>query len=207
MVQKVQSENHSRQSRSDARRQCLLDTSRRLFAEQGFHQTGMSQIAKESGVAVGQIYRDFPNKEAIIVAICESSLEDWLQERTLDRAIETGDRTAIRGWLARLVTGENTFEERRMLVEILAESGRSPAIARLNCEIIGRFRDLLERALASFVPRVSPTNRALIVDLVLVLNWGLAAGQELDPGIDHAGFRSYAALLIQREIGSMLGEA
>ncbi|RZM06398.1 MAG: TetR/AcrR family transcriptional regulator, partial [Sphingomonas sp.] len=36
---------------------------RRLFVEHGFHSTGIALIAKESGVAVQQLYRDFPSKE------------------------------------------------------------------------------------------------------------------------------------------------
>ena len=44
-------------SRAQQRRDKVVDVARRLFASQGFHATGMAQIAKESGVAVGQIYR------------------------------------------------------------------------------------------------------------------------------------------------------
>ncbi|WP_443018235.1 helix-turn-helix domain-containing protein [Sphingobium sp. TKS] len=45
-----------------------MATTRDLFVKRGFHQTGMAQIASSSGIAVGQIYRDFANKEAIIAA-------------------------------------------------------------------------------------------------------------------------------------------
>lgn len=68
-----------RGERADNRRRHLLDVARRLFIDQGFHQTGVAQIAAESGIKVGQIYRDFASKEAIIAAICESNVEAWLE--------------------------------------------------------------------------------------------------------------------------------
>src|SRR3546814_10817567 len=69
MVAKNNSVARVRGPRSAARRQHILATTRDLFVKRGFHQTGMAQIASSSGIAVGQIYRDFANKEAIIAAI------------------------------------------------------------------------------------------------------------------------------------------
>src|SRR3546814_6846394 len=69
--------------RARARRDRLLQVARTLFIEQGFHQTGTAQIAAASGIAVGQMYRDFKNKEAIIAAICEADVEAWLEEKAL----------------------------------------------------------------------------------------------------------------------------
>ena len=67
-------------SRADARRDKLLDAARTLFAERGFHSTGVAQIASASGVKVGQIYRDFANKEEIVAAIAVRDLEQFLAE-------------------------------------------------------------------------------------------------------------------------------
>ena len=41
----------------------------RLIAEQGFHGTPMSQVAKEAGVGVGSIYRYFKDKDELIHAL------------------------------------------------------------------------------------------------------------------------------------------
>ena len=56
-------------TRAEQRRARIIAAARTLFAENGFHNTGIAQIAKQSGVLVGQIYRDFANKEEIVVAI------------------------------------------------------------------------------------------------------------------------------------------
>lgn len=191
----------TRGSRSDARRLKLLATARKLFAHQGFHLTGMSQIARESGIAVGQIYRDFASKEAIIVALADESLHEWLEEEMLDAAIEARDAKAIDAWIMRMLMDDCDFEERRMMVEVIAESGRSPIIAELNFKILASFRKLLDRALLSLAPATSPVIRIQIINLIQILSWGIAVGQELDPDMDHAAMREYAAYLVRREIG------
>src|SRR3546814_14249999 len=81
--------------RARARRDRLRQVARTLFIEQGFHQTGTAQIAAASGIAVGQMYRDFKNKEAIIAAICEADVEAWLEEKALADAVAARDLKAI----------------------------------------------------------------------------------------------------------------
>ena len=45
----------------------ILDAAVKVFAEQGFHQSTISQIARDAGVADGTIYLYFKNKDDILV--------------------------------------------------------------------------------------------------------------------------------------------
>jgi TetR/AcrR family fatty acid metabolism transcriptional regulator len=45
----------------------ILEAAVKVFAQQGFHQSTVSQIAKEAGVADGTIYLYFKNKNDILV--------------------------------------------------------------------------------------------------------------------------------------------
>lgn len=47
--------------------QRILGSAVKIFAERGFHQSTVSQIAKEAGVADGTIYLYFKNKDDILV--------------------------------------------------------------------------------------------------------------------------------------------
>ena len=47
----------------------ILRAARRLFAEQGFTQTSVQQIAEESGVAVQTIYSSVGSKPALVLAL------------------------------------------------------------------------------------------------------------------------------------------
>jgi len=189
--------------RSAARRKHLLDTARNLFVEKGFHQTGMAQIANASGIAVGQIYRDFANKEAIVAAICEADLSNWLEEEKLEAAVAAGDCGEIRAWIERIATEEPSEEDRRLMCELLAEVGRNPIIAEMNRKVDARFRTSLEAALVSLAPGASPRNLGMMVNFIIALSWGLVAGMELFPYRDHDELRRYVTSLLHREIAGM----
>jgi AcrR family transcriptional regulator len=51
------------------KRQPILRATMELIAEQGFHGTPTSQIAKRAGIGVGTIYRYFGNKDELIEEI------------------------------------------------------------------------------------------------------------------------------------------
>jgi len=190
--------------RSSMRRQHVLDTARRLFVERGFHQTGMALIAQSSEVAIGQIYRDFANKEAMIAAICEADLIKWLEEDSLKPAIVAGNRRDILAWIERVAIEGPPYEDRRMMCEILAEVGHNPIVGEITRKVEARFRISLEEALMSLAPNVSSDVRATMMDFIFVISWGLIAGIELTPERDKAPLRRYITALLNREIDALL---
>ena len=48
----------------EVRKQEILDTALKLFGENGYEKTSITDIAKAIGVAQGLCYRYFPSKEA-----------------------------------------------------------------------------------------------------------------------------------------------
>lgn len=53
------------------RRQHILDAAARLFNQYGPQKTTMADIAREASVGVGSVYLEFPNKDALLLAISE----------------------------------------------------------------------------------------------------------------------------------------
>lgn len=53
------------------KRQLILDTALELFAENGFHTTSVSQIAKKAGVSKGLLYNYFESKEHLLKEIID----------------------------------------------------------------------------------------------------------------------------------------
>jgi AcrR family transcriptional regulator len=51
------------------KREAILEATRDLIAEQGFHGTAMSMIAEKADVGTGTIYRYFDSKEALITQL------------------------------------------------------------------------------------------------------------------------------------------
>jgi AcrR family transcriptional regulator len=52
------------------KRQAILDAARDLFAEQGYDETTIAEIARVAGVAVGTVYLYFSNKHEIQIDVC-----------------------------------------------------------------------------------------------------------------------------------------
>lgn len=52
-----------------AARQKLYDTAIALIAERGFDQTTLRDVATRAGVSVGLLYRYFPSKQAVVLAL------------------------------------------------------------------------------------------------------------------------------------------
>lgn len=62
--------------RADARRnrQAVVDAAKQLFAEQGL-DAQIPDLARQAGVGVGTVYRHFPTKDQLIVAIAAEHFE------------------------------------------------------------------------------------------------------------------------------------
>jgi TetR/AcrR family transcriptional regulator len=64
-----------------ARREQLMGTALRLFAEHGFRGTTTRRIAEDSGVTEAVIFQHFPDKDALYAAILEAKAADpWAQQ-------------------------------------------------------------------------------------------------------------------------------
>jgi AcrR family transcriptional regulator len=159
--------------RALSRRSHVLETARRLFIEQGFHQTGIAQIATASGIAVGQIYRDFESKEEIIEAICQSDIESWLEEGALAEAVAAKDRDAIKRWLERSSAPVQFDDRCQLIAEIVAEAGRNPRVAEIYRQIDNRVRQSLSAALAALTQSGASTeNIEVMAEHILRLGAG-----------------------------------
>jgi AcrR family transcriptional regulator len=64
-------------SRGVETRDSLYQTAMRMIAQRGYEATTLRDIAKEAGVSVGLLYRYFPSKQAVIIALYEELSADY----------------------------------------------------------------------------------------------------------------------------------
>lgn len=191
----------SRTGRAEERRRHLLDTARKLFVENGFHQTGMAQVAAASGIKVGQIYRDFASKEEIIAAICEADVSDWLREDLLSTAVAANDLAAVRQWIDRFGAPSESPGDSPMLAEIVAEAWRNERVAQINRRIDERVRNSLASALTALAP--SPDRapgREVLVEAILTMGFGIEMRRIIRPDLDLAALGQIISAMINRHL-------
>src|SRR5256885_2491170 len=56
-------------SRADRRREEILDAAARVFAQKGYHEAGIADIAGALGIGHGTVYRYFKNKDDIAAGV------------------------------------------------------------------------------------------------------------------------------------------
>ncbi len=63
-----------------ASRERILTIAAKLFAENGYHGTGIELISSEAQLGRGALYHHIGNKEALLFEICHSTISDLLRD-------------------------------------------------------------------------------------------------------------------------------
>jgi AcrR family transcriptional regulator len=167
--------------RADAaeKRQLIVETAYRLFKRDGFHATGIDKIIAEAEVAKMTMYRHFPSKDGLIVAVL-----DWRAERfkrQLDQlagATMTPDEKieAIFDWHERWFDSQDFYG--CLFQHALAEFGEPghavfDAVARQKLDLQQRLRNILAQSLPDGrAEHVATTLFMLIEGATLLANIG-----------------------------------
>lgn len=70
----------SKSSGGGDKRERILDAAERVFAERGFYNARVSEIARAAGVADGTIYLYFKSKDDLLISLFESRMERVLAD-------------------------------------------------------------------------------------------------------------------------------
>jgi AcrR family transcriptional regulator len=127
-------------------RQHIADTAARLFAERGYENVAVGDVAREADVAQQTVYNYFPTKEHLVT---DREQETQEQLRLLIRSRPPGrtPAAAIREYVLRVVAGLRDIPSDLWRGEIGYLAAISPTVHRLVLELIDR----LARALAAVI--------------------------------------------------------
>lgn len=186
MNQSGASPDSDRSSRSELRRQQVLDAAAECFRRYGFHGASVAQISKLAGMSAGHIYHFFENKEAIIGAIVEQNVERGLE---LVARFEA-EPDVFGAMVERVDVGlaqKTAPDHVGLWLEVLAEAARNPNVARIVQTADRKMRERLVR-LVENVRRDRGTGSAVsaevVTDVVMALFEGLANRKVQHPDSD-----------------------
>lgn len=110
----------------------ILDRVRLAFAEKGFDGTSMQDLARAAGMSVGNFYRYFPSKAAIVEALIARDLQE-IEEEFGAICASPDPRAALRGAILRHVNGDHC--EGQMMAEIGAAALRKPEVGAIVAQM------------------------------------------------------------------------
>ena len=130
-------------------RQLLAETARRLFADRGFEQVSVAEVAREADVAEATVFNYFPTKEDLVYSGLETFESDLLaavRDRPRDESILSAFGRFVlepRGFLA---SRDRDSAER--LLEISRMIAESPALLAREQQILARYTASLAQLIA-----------------------------------------------------------
>jgi AcrR family transcriptional regulator len=71
-----------------ARREAIIDTSAKVFARQGYHATGLTELCAANDLGKGALYHYIESKEELLAAIHDRVMDEVLQGA--ERVVEAG---------------------------------------------------------------------------------------------------------------------
>ena len=161
-----------RETTTALRRGKILDAAVMCFLENGYHQTGVREIAKRAGVSLGNLYNHFPGKHdmlAEIAALERTELAPFLKQLAEPSpALDVLDRF-VSAYAAYLATPETVI----LTVEIASEAIRKPDIGALfmanRRDLAAALAPVIERGIAdgSLRADLDPSQASqLIIELI-----------------------------------------
>jgi AcrR family transcriptional regulator len=128
-------------------RQLIADTAARLFAERGYEQVAVSDVARQAEVAEQTVYNYFPTKEQLVI-----DRDQLVQGRMCDlirsRPSGTTAAAAVRDFVLESVEGIRSIPRNQWRGELGYLAAISPAVHRLALETTDRQAAAIAAAIA-----------------------------------------------------------
>lgn len=125
-----------------ARRQQILDAARACFLRNGFHATSMHDVVREAGLSIGAVYRYFPSKNDLVMALAEQVIGQitagFDEIVTADPAPSLEEAVGRAVELAAPHTGPDGAL--RLAVQVWSEALRDPTLAEFVHQVYTRLR-------------------------------------------------------------------
>ena len=118
-------------------RKLIADTAARLFAERGYEQVAVSDVARAAEVAEQTVYNYFPTKEQLVIDR-DQLVQDRLCDLIRSRPASTTAAAAVRSFVLESVENIRSIPRSQWRGELGYLAAISPALHRLALEMTER---------------------------------------------------------------------
>jgi AcrR family transcriptional regulator len=167
-----------RRPRADAERNRsrLLDAARAAFAS-GRQPVTLEQIARDSGVGIGTLYRHFPTREALVEALYRKELADLCASVDDLLATQSPER-ALRAWMGRFADYVAAKREMADALRSVFAAG-TVTVSQAREELAGAVRTVLEADVSAKTLRDDVRAEDIVAMIVGIFTaTSLAGGRE-----------------------------
>jgi AcrR family transcriptional regulator len=135
-------------------RRLIADTAARLFAERGYEQVAVSDVARAAEVSEQTVYNYFQTKEQLVTDL-HGHFEEELDRLIRTRQPEISPAAAIRERVLDAVEGIRRYPAEQWRGELGYLAAISPTVHRLALEMLDRQANTFAKAISDSTP-VSP---------------------------------------------------
>jgi AcrR family transcriptional regulator len=192
------------EARAEARRRQILDAAEACFRARGFHAATMAEIATAAGLSVGQIYRFFENKEALIEAITDLQMDE-LWGTVAEVEARDGAVGAIRLLLAKGFDKLRRPGMAALLLEVTAEAARNPKVAAVVQAQDRRIREAISTLITKAQGLTEPDEADCRAEMMCLIFEGCAARVIRNPQLDDEMLVQLQDWLLARLLGELEG--
>lgn len=179
----------------------IVAAARQLFAERGFHQTAMADLAKAAQVSVGAIYRSYASKSDIILAIIVADSEVMLGDLQGDVDRVRNGQVAIRAAIEQIFFQRLSDKDEGLTHEILAEGHRNIEVAKAISGFCAQYRDLFAELARLARPSMTADEVEGAAELLLACLFGIGHRAFTSPRLDEMSTAKIATSLIMKALG------
>ncbi|WP_341642511.1 TetR/AcrR family transcriptional regulator [Phycobacter sp. K97] len=155
-----------------ARRQMILEAAVMCFLENGFHQTGVRDIAARAGVSLGNLYNHFPGKHDVLLEIARlerMELDPFIAQLEKEGPAPKRFKKFVEAYAKYLAAPENVI----LTIEITSEAIRKDDLGELfrqNREaLVSALKGLLDRGVENrdfTLPTTSEEAAHMVLELI-----------------------------------------
>ncbi len=124
----------------------ILEAANKVFAEKGYHEATMDDIAKRLGVSKGAIYLYFPSKEDLFEAMCKTAPQAFKEILYSSFSTETDPVRSATQFFDKML--KLSASNPGLSFEILSEASRNPTLKRILKQNHTEYEEVLTGFLA-----------------------------------------------------------